>query len=108
MIIKVFIIILESYDDALDFLDKIKDFAKKYELAFEYGQKFLTETPVKMMKFLKNFINQIIILKKNGNDPQIKYENLIKIFLNQENLLEELLDFIINTDENCDQAIIHR
>jgi hypothetical protein len=47
-------------------------------------------------------------LKKSGNDPCINYENLIKIFLNQESLLEELLQFIMISDENCDAAIIHR
>ncbi len=61
-----------------------------------------------MCKFLKAFILQIISLKKTGSDPKIKYENLIKLFLNQETLLEELLDFIINNDDNCDSAIIHR
>ena len=47
-------------------------------------------------------------LKKSGNDPLIKYENLIKIFINQEDLLEELLDFILISDDNCDSSIIHR
>jgi len=73
-----------------------------------YGSKFLAECPVKMQKFLKSFISTIISMKKSGNDPLIRYENLIKLFLNQEGLLEELLDFIINNDDNCDSAIIHR
>jgi len=61
-----------------------------------------------MQRVLKAFISQIMSLKKSGSDPFIKYENLIKIFINQENLLEELLDFILISDENCDASIIHR
>lgn len=98
----------ENYDSALEYLDRIKDLNKKFELTMEYGQKFLNETPVKMQKFLKNFITQIIGQKRSGNDLLIKYENLIKIYLNQETLLEELLDFILEKDENCDSSIIHR
>ena len=74
----------------------------------KYGSKFLTECPTKMVKFLKSFILQIIGLKKNGQDPNIKYENLIKLFLNQETLLEDLLDYIIEKDEACDSSVIHR
>jgi len=74
----------------------------------EYGQKFLNETSVKMQKFIKNFVTQIIGQNKNKNEPLIKYENLIKIYLNQEALLEELLDFILEKDDSCDSSIIHR
>lgn len=81
---------------------------KKYELLLRHGQKFLAECPQKTHRFLKTFISQIMSLKKTGNDPLINYENLIKIFINQENLLEELLDFILISDENCDAAIVHR
>lgn len=86
----------------------MKDLRKKYELLLRHGQKFLAECSVKTHRFLKNFISQIMVLKKTGNDPLINYENLIKIFINQENLLEELLDFILISDENCDASIVHR
>ena len=76
----------------MEYLDRIKDLNKKFDLTIEYGQKLLNETSVKMQKFLKNFITQIIGQKRSGNDPLIKYENLIKIYLNQETLLEELLE----------------
>lgn len=92
----------------MEYLDRIKDLNKKFDLTIEYGQKLLNETSVKMQKFLKNFITQIIGQKRSGNDPLIKYENLIKIYLNQETLLEELLDFILEKDDNCDSSIIHR
>lgn len=109
MIVKVNIIIkLENYDSALDYLDKIKDLNKKFELTMEYGQKFLNESSVKMQKFIKNFVTQILGQNKNKNEPLIKYENLIKIYLNQEALLEELLDFILEKDDSCDSSIIHR
>ena len=100
--------ILESYSNAIDYLDNIKDLNKKFELLLKYGQKLLAECPIKIQKVLKNFVSQIMSMKKSGNDPLIKYENLIKIFINQENLLEELLDFILISDDNCDSSIIHR
>jgi hypothetical protein len=77
-------------------------------LLLKYGQKFLAETPVKISRILKSFISQVLNLRKSGNDPLIKYENLIKIFINQESLLEELLDFILISDDNCDSTILHR
>lgn len=92
----------------MDYLEKIKDLSKKFDLFLKYGQKILTECPSKMQRALKSFISQIMSLKKSGMDPLIRYENLIKIFINQENLLEELLDFILISDENCDASIIHR
>jgi hypothetical protein len=61
-----------------------------------------------MSRILKAFISQILALRKAGTDPMIKYESLIKIFINQENLLEELLDFILISDDNCDSTILHR
>jgi hypothetical protein len=92
----------------LDYLDRINDITIKFELLLKYGQKILVECPSKMQRILKNFISNIMSLKKSGSDPLIKYESLIKIFINQENLLEELLDFILISDENCDASVIHR
>jgi len=103
-----FIINIESYEAALEYLEKIPEIDKRFQLSMKYGSKFLTECPQKMLKFLRNFITQIIGLRKSGTDPNIKYENLIKLFLNQEALLEELLDFVINNDDGCDSSIIHR
>jgi hypothetical protein len=99
---------LESYEQALDYLEKIKDIKKRFDLLLKYGQKFLAETPIKISRTLKTFITQVLTLRKSGNDPHIKYESLIKIFINQENLLEELLDFILISDDNCDSTILHR
>ena len=92
----------------MEYLEKITDFNKKFNILLKYGQKFLTEEPLKTIKMLKKFIEQIISIKKTSNDLSIKYEDLIKIFLNKETLLEELLDFIIKIDENCDSSIFHR
>ena len=92
----------------MDYLEKIVDFRKRFNILLKYGQKFLTEEPSKTIKMLKSFIEQIITLKRTSNDNSIKYEDLIKIFLNKETLLEELLDFIIKIDENCDSSIFHR
>ncbi len=92
----------------MDYLDRIKDITIKFDLLLKYGQKILLECPAKMQRILKNFISNIMSLKKSGSDPLIKYESLIKIFINQENLLEELLDFILISDENCDASVIHR
>jgi len=92
----------------LDYLEKIKDPKKKFAIFLKYGQKFLTEESVKTLKLLKSFIDQIINLKKTANDNSIKYEDLIKIFINKESSLEDLLDYIIKTDENCDSSIFHR
>ncbi len=92
----------------MDYLDRINDITIKFELLLKYGQKILVECPSKMQRILKNFISNIMSLKKSGSDPLIKYESLIKIFINQENLLEELLDFILISDENCDASVIHR
>lgn len=102
------ILFLEDYQAALEYLEKIDDIHKKFDLFLKYGQKILLECPTKMQRALKTFISQIMSLKKSGNDPLVKYENFIKIFINQENLLEELLDFILISDENCDASIIHR
>lgn len=99
---------LESFSAALEYLEKISNINKKFTILLKYGQKFLTEEPIKTNKMLKNFIEQIIAVKKTSNDISIKYEDLIKIFLNKESLLEELLDFIIKIDENCDSSIFHR
>lgn len=92
----------------MEYLDKIKDLRQKYSIILKYGQKFLAECPQKTSRMLKAFITTIMNMKKSGNDPMISYENLIKIFINQENLLEELLQFIMISDENCDASIIHR
>lgn len=92
----------------MDYLDKIKDPKKKFEILLKYGQKFLTEESAKTLKLLKAFIDQIISLKKTNNDNSIKYEDLIKIFINKESSLEDLLDHIIKADENCDSSIFHR
>ena len=93
----------------MDYLDKIKDFKKKFDILLKYGQKFLTEEPVKTLKLLKSFIDQIILMKKLPNENTfIKYEDLIKIFINKENLLEDLLDHIMKADENCDSSIFNR
>lgn len=77
-------------------------------MLLKYGQKFLAECPQKLQKLLFAFITNLLTLKKSGSDLMIKYEQLIKIYLNQEILLEELLDFIMNSDSNCDSSIIHR
>lgn len=92
----------------MDYLEKIKEAKKKFDILLKYGQKFLAEESVKTIKLLKSFIDQIIILKKTANDNSIKYEDLIKIFINKETLLEDLLDYIIKSDENCDSTIFHR
>lgn len=68
----------------------------------------MAECAQKMQRILKTFISNILSLKKSGNDPMIKYEHIIKIYINQEILLEELLDFILSSDDNCDSSIIHR
>jgi hypothetical protein len=94
----------------LDYLEKIKDPKKKFDILLKYGQKFLGEesSSAKTLKLLKSFIDHIINLKKTSNDNSIKYEDLIKVFINKETSLEELLDYIIKNDENCDSAIFHR
>ena len=92
----------------MDYLDKIKETRKKFDILLKYGQKFLTEESGKTLKILKSFIDQIITLKKTNNDNSIKYEDLIKVFINKESYLEDLLDHIIKYDENCDSAIFHR
>jgi len=94
----------------LDYLEKIKDPKKKFDILLKYGQKFLGEdsSSAKTLKLLKSFIDHIINLKKTSNDNSIKYEDLIKVFINKKTSLEELLDYIIKNDENCDSAIFHR
>lgn len=94
----------------MDYLDKIKDLKKKFDILLRYGQKFLAQesSSAKTLKLLKSFIDQIINLKKSANDNSIKYEDLIKVFINKESSLEELLDYIIKNDENCDSSIFHR
>ena len=94
----------------MDYLEKIKDPKKKFDILLKYGQKFLGEdsSSAKTLKLLKSFIDHIINLKKTSNDNSIKYEDLIKVFINKKTSLEELLDYIIKNDENCDSAIFHR
>ncbi len=108
MIAKVINYNIESYETALEYLERVKDINKRFDLLIKYGQKFIAECPTKTQRVLNSFISQILSMKKSGNDPLIKYENLIKIFINHESLLADLLDFIIISDENCDSTILHR
>lgn len=74
----------------------------------KHGPKLLTHAEEETQRFIKDLITQILSVN-NSAGMNYKYEKLITIYINQERLLEELLDFILIKDEDhCSNAIIHR
>ncbi len=80
---------------------------KNLEMMLIHGQKLLTHSAEATQRFVKDLVTQLISANNNGSN--YKYEKLMKIYLNQEKLLEELLDFIMIKDEKkCSSIVIHR
>lgn len=52
----------------------------------KYGQKLLNKFPEQTQRFIKEVVSSIVAMKSNTN---LKYEVLIKIYINQEKLLED-------------------
>lgn len=93
---------------AIEYIKREGNLEKNLETLLKHGQKLLTYAPEATQRFIKEIISSILSLSNSGN-TNYKYEKLIKIYLNQEKLLEDLLDFIILKDEeNCSNTIIHR
>lgn len=96
----------ENYSLALEHIKKEGDINKSLDSLNKYGQKLLNKFPEQTQRFIKEVVSSIISMKSNTN---LKYEVLIKIYINQEKLLEDLLDYIMLKDEdNCSSTIIHR
>jgi len=94
---------------AIDYIKKEGTLEKNLFILLKHGQKLLTNSHEATQRFIKELVLNII--SQNSLNPEInyKYEKLIKIYINQEKLLEDLLDFIILKDEeNCSNTIIHR
>lgn len=76
-----------------------------------HGQKLLANAPEAAQRYIKDLSSQIISYNNNSsnNGQKYEYEKLVKIYINQDKLLEELLDyFMIKDEDNCSNSIIHR
>lgn len=77
------------------------------DILTKQGPKLLFYSPDATQKLIKELIVKILALSKSSN-LMYKYEKLIKIYINQEKYLEELLDFIMLKDDDCSSIVIHR
>lgn len=72
----------ENYSLALEYIKKEGDITKSLESLNKYGQKLLNKFPEQTQRFIKEVVSSIVAMKSNTN---LKYEVLIKIYINQEN-----------------------
>ena len=112
--IQILIEIKNDVNKSLDYISKMTDIEKKFEIIITYGEKLL-EKKEKMndtMKIIYKLIDDIIDIKgKNKMDKKLKnlnYEKITTIFLSEDskNLLEKLLIHIMEKDPDCPKEII--
>jgi len=98
----------KNYSLALEYVKKEGNIEKNLETILKHGQKLLNNAPEASQRFIKEIVSQILSVNNNSG-MNYKYEKVMKVYINQDKLLEELLDFIIMKDEdNCSNQIIHR
>ena len=105
-----------DFKESLEYIGRIKDIKKKFDLLIAYGEKFLEKKDVidEAMKVISNLIEDIINIKNvNPNDERLKninYEKIISIFISKESeeKLEKLLDDIMEKDNDVPKQIILR
>lgn len=67
----------------------------------------LDNSPENTQRLIKDVVSQILNLSKSSL-INYRYEKLIKIYINQDKYLEDLLEFIMLKDDECSNVIIHR
>ena len=105
-----------DFKESLEYIGKISDIKKKFELLIAYGEKFLEKKDVidEAMKVISKLIDEIINIKNENPDDErlknINYEKIISIFISKESeeKLEKLLDDIMEKDKDCPKQIILR
>ena len=105
-----------DFKESLEYIGKITDIKKKFDLLIAYGEKFLEKKDVidEAMKVISKLVDEIINIKNNDpNDKRLKdlnYEKIISIFISKESedKLEKLLDDIMEKDNDCPKQIILR
>ena len=112
--IQILIEIKNDVNKSLDYISKMTDIEKKFEIIITYGEKLLEkkEKINDTMKMIYKLIDDIIDIKgKNKMDKKLKnlnYEKITTIFLSEDskNLLEKLLIHIMEKDPDCPKEII--
>ena len=115
-----------DYAESLDYLKQLDNYRQKFRLLLKYGEKFLEKELDETMKVIKAFVDDIIAIRngkkeepkieesKNPMDKkpikEMRYERIINIFITKETepKLEELLDMIMKTDDDCPKQVILR
>ena len=105
-----------DFKESLEYIGKIPDIKKKFDLLLAYGEKFLEKKDVidEAMKVISKLIDEIINIKNNNPQDEklkkINYEKIISIFISKESedKLEKLLDDIMEKDLDCPKQIILR
>ena len=105
-----------DFKESLEYIGKINDIKKKFDLLIAYGEKFLEKKDVidEAMKVISKLIDEIINIKNDNPDDErlknINYEKIISIFISKESeeKLEKLLDDIMEKDKDCPKQIILR
>ena len=105
-----------DFKESLEYIGKINDIKKKFDLLIAYGERFLEKKDVidEAMKVISKLIDEIINIKNDNPDDErlknINYEKIISIFISKESeeKLEKLLDDIMEKDKDCPKQIILR
>ena len=105
-----------DFKESLEYIGKINDIKKKFDLLIAYGEKYLEKKDVidEAMKVISKLIDEIINIKNDNPDDErlknINYEKIISIFISKESeeKLEKLLDDIMEKDKDCPKQIILR
>ena len=117
--IEVLIEMKEDYNQAIDLLIKEKNILKQFELTIKYGDLLFEKNKEKMLKLIYQILNHLINIKNGkevilGNQDYIEkvkklnYDDLINLVIldKYENIRENILNFIIENDKNCNSKII--
>ena len=117
--IEVLIEMKEDYNQAIDLLIKKKNILKQFELTIKYGDLLFEKNKEKMLKLIYQILNHLINIKNGkevilGNQDYIEkvkklnYDDLINLVIldKYENIRENMLNFIIENDKNCNSKII--
>ena len=103
---------LKKYNEGIEYIKEESDLPTKYSLLCKYGEYFLQgeKTKGQIYEMVEDLVKSVIrnMDSKNILKDKFKYDDIIKIFLSQEDLLEKLLDTIMNDDPNCDNSILHK
>ena len=112
--IQILIEIKKDYKGSLEYINKIKDIRKKFNILTNYGKKLLEKKEIseQVNLIISNLIFDIININRENKDDKtinLKYEKIISIYLSKENedKLEILLEKIMEKEkQNCPKEII--